>query len=64
MAIYHKVHFKPEQHAYLMALAEADIARLGLSSPDFDLAYQAYCKLRDASVIDSWGPSSKRKPKA
>jgi hypothetical protein len=63
MAIYRKVHFKPEQHAYLMTLLEADTARLGLGSPGFDLAYQTYIKLRDCTVIDSWGPTSKRKPK-
>ena len=63
MALYRKVHLKPEQHAYLMGLLEADTARIGLGSPDFDLAYQTYSKLRDCAVIDSWGPTSKPKPK-
>ena len=63
MAIYRRIHLTPEQHAYLMALLEADTARIGLGSPGFDLAYHTFSKLRDCAVVDSWGPKAKHKPK-
>ena len=60
MALYRRIHLTPEQHAYLMALLEADTARIGLGSPGFDLAYHTFSKLRDCSLVESNGT----KPKA
>jgi hypothetical protein len=60
MALYRRIHFSPEQHAYLMGLLEKETIRLGVTDPGFDLAYHTYSKLRDCSLVESNGT----KPKA
>jgi hypothetical protein len=55
MALYRRINLTPGQHAYLMALVEADTARIGLGAPGFDLAYQTYSKLRDSKEVEANG---------
>ena len=55
MALYRKINFTPEQHAYLMALIERETIQLPVTDPTFDLVYRTFSKLRDAKEVESNG---------